>query len=134
MNFKTLIKLGVDRNILVYDSNDTSHCFSKRLLGLINSTIKTNSKDKKGVATDIFLSSMEYFSVTFSEIFDSKTRFYGIESLSYQKELHNYFIKDLCGSMTYSDIEFGIALDLSDGFEKLFDDNIEIEKVLLFSY
>ena len=136
--WQTMIAAAVDRNVLVYDAAATAGLFTKRLISLMQLSMRRNGGNVTGISpiqlTDVFISpegleDMRAWDltvvddVTRRQIFEG-TRTGGIQNL-YGVDLHellelgvgqsfqNYFTS-LGGTMGSSDEEIVIGLDLSN--------------------
>lgn len=136
--WRCLVAAGVDRNLLVYDSNAPNGFFTKRLISLMKLSMKRygggNSASINQIKlTDLYVSleNMEdarswdltqVDDVTRREIYLSEdealSRVFGvdihaIDELGENQALQNYFTS-LGGSLNGSDTELVIGLDLQD--------------------
>ena len=132
----TLIAAGVDRNILVYDANAPAGMFTKRLVSLMQNTMRRNaggnsSSGNRGKLTDLYISPEAHQDiknwgldqvdeVTRREIYMSEniTRIFGVnihelDELGYNQEYQLFFENVLGGAVAAGDREIVIGLDLS---------------------
>lgn len=135
----TLLAAGVDRNIVVSDSNAAAGQFTKRLMSLIKLTVRRNAGGNsnsvgRGKLTHLFMSPEsvedvrnwgldEIDDVSRREIFmagDGKiNEIYGVrlvdlDELGESQEYQDYLVNTLSASMAASDLEFVIGLDLAN--------------------
>lgn len=135
-----IIAAGVDRNILVYDSDATAGQLTKRLVSLMKTTMRRNGGGNstslnRGKLTDLYISpeSMEDLrnwgvdqvdEITRHEIYiagdgdSTVNRIFGvnlhdIDELGVGQEYQAFFTNDLSGSMGSSDVEIVVGLDES---------------------
>lgn len=133
-----LIAAGVDRNILVYDSDASAGQFTKRLVSLLKTTMRRNgggnsTSINRGILTDLFVSpeAMEDIrnwgvdqvdELTRREIYVAEdgtvnrvfsVNLHDLDELGEGQEYQLYFSSDLSGSMGTSDVEIVVGLDLS---------------------
>lgn len=136
----TLLAAGVDRNILVYDADATAGLFSKRLVSLMQTTMRRNSGGNsasvgRGRLTDMYVSPEaledirnwgldQVDEVTRREIYSASengapiTRIFGVnlhdlDELGEGQEYQNFFDNDLSGNLQASDLELVVGLDQS---------------------
>jgi hypothetical protein len=132
----TLIAAGVDRNILVYDANAPAGMFTKRLISLLQNTMRRNAggnsgSSVRGKLTDLYVSPEalqdvknwgldQVDEITRREIYlsDKVTRLFGVnlhdlDELGYGQEYQVFFEDVLGGSVANGDREIVIGLDLS---------------------
>ena len=141
----TLLAAGVDRNIIVYDSDASASQFTKRLVSLMKTTMRRNgggnsTSTNRGILTDLVFSpeAMEDIrnwgvdqvdEVTRREIYvsddgaGSMSRIFQvnlrvIDEFGVGQAYQNFFANDLSGSMPGSDTEIVVGLDMrkSDSF------------------
>lgn len=133
----TLLAAGVDRNIVVFDSDADAGQFTKRLVSLMKTVMRRNgggnsSSANRGMLTDLYVSpeAMEDIrnwgvdqvdEVTRREIYTaadgSVNRIFGVnlhdlDELGEGQEYQLYFENDLSGSLAASDAELVVGLDL----------------------
>jgi hypothetical protein len=136
----TMLAAGVDRNIVVYDSDAGAGQFTKRLVSLMKTVMRRNgggnsTSNNRAQLTDLYLSPEaledirnwgvdQVDEVTRREIYvandgaGSLTRVFGInlhslDELGEGQEYQLYFENVLGGSMPGSDVEVVVGLDLS---------------------
>lgn len=134
----TLLAAGVDRNILVYDGDATAGMFSKRIVSLMQTTMRRNGggntgSSGRGRLTDMYVSPEaledvrnwgldQIDEVTRREIYTASeggapiTRIYGVnlhdlDELGEGQEYQNFFIDGLGGAVEASDLEVVVGLD-----------------------
>jgi len=133
-----ILTAGVDRNIVVFDSDAPAGTFTKRALSLTKTVMARNGggnlTSRDGFKLTDFYMSTEAFEdirnwnidqideVTRREIFTNSdgtlTRLFGVNlhelrELGVGQEYQNYFAVDLAGAMGPSDEEICVGLDLS---------------------
>ena len=136
----TLLAAGVDRNILVYDSDASAGQFTKRQISLMKTVMRRNAGGNsgslnRGRLTDLYLSPEGIEDIrnwgvdqadetTRREIYvgaddgAALTRIFGVnlhalDELGQSQEYQNYFTSDLGGSLGPSnDVELIVGLDL----------------------
>lgn len=136
--WRTLLAAGVDRNIVVYDSDASAGQFTKRLVSLMKTVMRRNgggnsTSINKGKLTDLYLSPEgiedirnwgvdQVDEVTRREIFTSGdgliTRLFNVnlhdlDELGEGQEYQLFYTDDLSGSLQGSDVELVVGLDLS---------------------
>jgi hypothetical protein len=136
----TMLAAGVDRNIVVYDSDAGAGQFTKRLVSLMNTVMRRNgggnsTSNNRSQLTDLYLSPEaledirnwgvdQVDEVTRREIYvandgaGSLSRVFGVnlralDELGEGQEYQLYFENILGGSMPGSDVEIVVGLDLS---------------------
>lgn len=134
----TLLAAGVDRNILVYDSDAAAGQFTKRLVSLMKVIMRRNSGGNstsinRGKLTDLYMSPEgvedirnwgvdQIDEVTRREIFQmgdgTVNRVFGVnlhelDELGESQEYQTYFTSELGGSLQASDVELVVGFDLS---------------------
>jgi len=134
----TLLAAGVDRNILVYDGDATAGMFSKRLVSLMQTTMRRSGGGNTGSAgrgrlTDMYVSPEaledvrnwgldQIDEVTRREIYTASeggapiTRIYGVnlhdlDELGEGQEYQEFFTDGLGGAVEASDLEVVVGLD-----------------------
>jgi len=149
----TLIAAGVDRNIVVYDSDGPGGVFTKRLISLTKTVMRRNgggnsTSINRGKLTDVFLSPEaiedirnwnvdQVDEVTRREIFlagdDVMTRIFGVnlhdlDELGEDQEYQDYYEDVLSGTLPGSTNEIMVGLDLStnDSFVNPIRQELEI--------
>jgi len=133
----TLLAAGVDRNIVVFDSDAAEGQFTKRLVSLMKTVMRRNgggnsASNNRGALTDLYVSpeAMEDIrnwgvdqvdEVTRREIYTaadgSINRIFGVnlhdlDELGEGQEYQLYFENDLSGSIHTDDVEMVVGLDL----------------------
>jgi len=132
-----LLTAGVDRNILIFDSDASAGQFTKRLVSLMKVVMRRNAggnstSQNRGLLTDLYLSpeALEDIrnwgvdivdDVTRREIFlegESFRRLYNvnlseIDELGVGQEYQSFFSSDLAGTMASGDSEIVVGLDLN---------------------
>lgn len=136
----TLMYAGVDRNIMVFDSDASAGQFTKRLVSLLKTTMRRNgggnsTSDNRGKLTDLWLSPEaiedirnwgvdQVDEVTRRDIFTSEdgkvsrifsVNLHDIDELGEGQEYQVYFVNELAGALQASDVELVIGLDMSAG-------------------
>ena len=135
----TILAAGVDRNIVVYDSDASAGQFTKRLVSLMKTVMRRNgggnsTSTSRGKLTDLYLSpeAMEDIrnwgvdqvdEVTRREIMvagdGSVNRIFNVnlhdlDELGEDQEYQNFFLNTLAGTLaTGGDLELVVGLDLS---------------------
>jgi hypothetical protein len=134
----TLLAAGVDRNILVYDSDANQGQFTKRLVSLLKVVMRRNSGGNstsinRGRLTDLYTSpeAMEDIrnwgidqidEVTRREIFNmadgTLSRIFGVnlhelDELGEDQEYQLYYLNELGAALQGSDVELVVGFDLS---------------------
>ena len=136
----TLLAAGVDRNILVYDGDATAGMFSKRLVSLMQTTMRRNAGGNTGSAnrgrlTDLYVSPEaledvrnwgldQIDEVTRREIYTAAeggapiTRIFGVnlhdlDELGEGQEYQTFFTGSLSGAVETNDVELIVGLDQS---------------------
>jgi len=133
----TILAAGVDRNIVVYDSDATAGLFTKRLVSLAKTIMRRNgggnsTSQNRGKLTDLYISPEgvedirnwgvdQVDEVTRRDIFvseDTMSRIFGVnivdlDELGEGQEYQLYYSTELGGSIQGADIELGVGLDLS---------------------
>ena len=133
----TILAAGVDRNIVVYDSDATAGLFTKRLVSLAKTIMRRNgggnsTSQNRGKLTDLYISPEgvedirnwgvdQVDEVTRRDIFvseDTLSRIFGVnivdlDELGEGQEYQLYYENELGGSLQSADLELGVGLDLS---------------------
>ena len=134
----TLLAAGVDRNIVVFDSDAASNQFTKRLVSLLKTVMRRNgggnsASNNRGMLTDLYVSpeAMEDIrswgvdqvdEVTRREIYTaadgSLNRIFGVnlhdlDELGVGQEYQLFYSGVLLGTMPGGDSEVVVGLDLS---------------------
>jgi len=134
----TLLAAGVDRNIVVYDSDASAGQFTKRLVSLMKTVMRRNgggnsTSINRGKLTDLYISpeSMEDIRNWGIDIVDEFTRreiftaadgtinrvfnvnLHDLDELGEGQEYQKFFSNELAGSLQGSDVELVVGLDLS---------------------
>lgn len=132
-----LLAAGLDRNVVVYDSDASAGMFSKRLVSLLKSVMRRNgggnsTSISRSKLTDIYLSPEgledirnwnldQIDEITRREMFIANdndiTRIFGvnlhdIDELGEGQEYQDYYLNDLAGALQGSDLELVVGLDL----------------------
>ncbi|MFA5670089.1 MAG: hypothetical protein WC967_12685 [Balneolaceae bacterium] len=148
-----LLAAGVDRNILVSDSDATAGLFTKRLVSLLKLTMRRNSggnsaTPNRGRLTHLFMGpeALEDIrnwgvdqadDITRREIFVAKdgsinsvfgVNLVDLDELGEGQEYQNYYTDVLSASMASNDVEIVVGLDLSnkDSFVMPIDGDVEV--------
>lgn len=133
----TLLAAGVDRNIIVFDSDAGSGQFTKRLISLMQIIMRRNgggnsATPNRGKLTDIYLSPENVEDIrnwgvdivdeiTRREIFMAeddqilrlfRTNLHDIDELGEQQEYQNFFTNQLGGALPAGKLELLVGLDL----------------------
>ena len=133
----TLLAAGVDRNIVVFDSDASASQFTKRLVSLMKTVMRRNgggnsASNNRGMLTDLYVSpeamedirnwGMEQIDeLTRREIYTatdgSLNRVFGInlhdlDELGEGQEYQSFYTTTLSGTMAASDTEVVVGLDL----------------------
>ena len=137
--FQTVITAGVDRNIVVFDSDASAGQFTKRLISLGKTVMRRNgggnsTSINRGKLTDVAISPEaledirnwnvdQVDEITRREIFvadgdNALTRIFGvnlidIDELGEGQEYQDFYTTELAQSMPATDVEIAIGLDLS---------------------
>lgn len=134
----TILAAGIDRNIVVYDSDASAGQFTKRLVSLMKTVMRRNgggnsTSTNRGKLTDLYLSpeSMEDIRNWGIDIVDEFTRreiytaadgtinrvfnvnLHDLDELGEGQEYQKFFSNELAGSLQGSDVELVVGLDLS---------------------
>lgn len=134
----TILGAGVDRNILVFDSDASAGQFTKRLVSLMKTTMRRNgggnsTSQNRGKLTDLWLSpeGMEDMrnwnvdqidEVTRNEIFHAEdgkiNRIFGVnlhdlDELGEGQEYQLYFTNELSGAFASADVELAVGMDMT---------------------
>ena len=136
----TLLAAGVDRNVMVYDADAAVGQFTKRLISLMKTVMRRNAGGNsgslnRGKLTDIYLSPEaledirnwgldQVDEVTRREIYQAGddgaaiTRIFGVnlhdtDELGADQEYQNFYVNQLAGTFTGSDVELVVGLDQS---------------------
>ncbi len=117
LDIKDLIRLGVDRNIIVMDVEANSGTFTARLLGLMRAVMKRNSEDKNNPRklTHILLSPEAYECSLLWPV-DNKcgVKLIVVDEMEDRGPLMDYYKQELGAVLCHNDQEFLIGLDLTD--------------------
>ena len=133
----TIISAGVDRNILVYDSDAATGVFSKRLVSLMKTVVRRNgggnsTSINRGLLTDLYLSPEgiedirnwgvdEVDPITRRELITQdgglllrifQVNLHDLDELGEGQEYQNFYSSDLSGSLPTGDNEIVVGLDL----------------------
>lgn len=150
----TVLAAGVDRNVVVLDSDAAAGQFTKRLVSLMKTVMRRNgggnsTSMNRGRLTDLFVSpeAMEDIrnwnvdqvdEVTRREIFNAQgdnalTRIFGVmlhdlDEFGEGQEYQLYFENQLSGVLPGSDVEVVVGLDLSkrDSFIMPYREEVQI--------
>ena len=136
----TLLAAGVDRNVMVYDADAAIGQFTKRLISLMKTVMRRNAGGNsgslnRGSLTDLYLSPEaledirnwgldQVDEVTRREIYQAGddgaaiTRIFGVnlhdmDELGADQEYQNFYVNQLSGTFTGSDVELVVGLDQS---------------------
>ena len=136
----TLLAAGVDRNVMVYDADAAVGQFTKRLISLMKTVMRRNAGGNsgslnRGKLTDMYLSPEaledirnwgldQVDEVTRREIYQAGddgaaiTRIFGVnlhdtDELGADQEYQNFYVNQLAGTFTGSDVELVVGLDQS---------------------
>ena len=153
--WNTLLSAGVDRNIVVYDSDATAGQFTKRLVSLMKTIMRRNgggnsTSMNRGILTDLYLSPEALEDIrnwnvdqvdetTRREIYvasdDGSTinRIFGVnlhdlDELGVGQEYQQYYTNEIGGTFSGSDEELVVGLDLrkSDSFVMPIREEVQI--------
>lgn len=133
----TIISAGVDRNVLVFDSDASNGQFTKRLVSLGKTVMRRNGGGNstslnRGMLTDMYLSpeGMEDIrnwgvdqvdEITRREIYVAEDgsinrifsiNLHDIDELGEGQEYQEFYTAELAGTMPAGDVEISIGLDL----------------------
>jgi len=149
----TILAAGVDRNIVVYDSDASAGQFTKRLVSLMKTVMRRNgggnsTSINRGKLTDLYLSpeSMEDIRNWGIDIVDEFTRreiftaadgtinrifnvnLHDLDELGEGQEYQKFFSTELAGSLQGSDVELVVGLDLShnDAFVMPYRSDVQV--------
>lgn len=136
--WQTILAAGVDRNILVYDGDATAGMFTKRLVSLMQTTMRRNAGGNTGSAdrgrlTDLYVSPEALEDVrnwgldqvsdaVRTEIYNASeggapiTRIFGVnlhdlDELGEGQDYQDFFTNTLGASVEASDVELVVGLD-----------------------
>ena len=136
----TLLAAGVDRNVMVYDADAAVGQFTKRVISLMKTVMRRNAGGNsgslnRGKLTDMYLSPEaledirnwgldQVDEVTRREIYQAGddgsaiTRIFGVnlhdmDELGADQEYQNFYVNQLAGTFTGSDVELVVGLDQS---------------------
>jgi hypothetical protein len=138
----TILAAGVDRNIIVSDSDAAAGQFTKRLVSLLQNVMTRNGGGNSaslshGRLTDLFTSPESFADIrnwnvdqvddgTRNRIFNSReenvlsdifgVRLHSLYELGEGQEYQLYFEDQLSGVLPGSDVELAVGLDLTDSF------------------
>ena len=134
----TILAAGVDRNILVYDGDATAGLFSKRLVSLLQTTMRRNAggnagSSNRGRLTDLYVSPEaledirnwgvdQVDEITRREIYQAGddaaaiTRIFGVnlhdmDELGEGQEYQKFYSNQLAASLNGSDPELVVGID-----------------------
>ncbi len=149
----TVMAAGIDRNIVVYDSDAAAGQFTKRLVSLMKTVMRRNgggnsTSTNRGKLTDLYLSpeALEDIRNWGVDIVDEFTRreifqagdgiinrifnvnLHDIDELGEGQEYQKFFSGELAGSLQASDVELVIGLDQStnDSFIRPYRTPVEV--------
>ncbi len=132
----TILSAGVDRNIVVFDSDANAGQFTKRVVSLLKTIMRRNgggnsSSTNRGMLTDLYLSPEgiedirnwgvdQVDEVTRREIFTNegavtrifRVNLHDIDELGEGQEYQDFFTNTLSGSLASADVELMVGLDL----------------------
>tara|TARA_R110002051_G_scaffold132172_1_gene205838 strand:+ start:280 stop:1287 length:1008 start_codon:yes stop_codon:yes gene_type:complete len=136
----TLLAAGVDRNVMVYDADAAVGQFTKRVISLMKTVMRRNAGGNsgslnRGKLTDLYLSPEaledirnwgldQVDEITRREIYQAGddsaaiTRIFGVnlhdmDELGADQEYQNFYVDQLAGTFTGSDVELVVGLDQS---------------------
>lgn len=151
--FHTILAAGVDRNIIVLDSDASAGQFTKRLLSLGKTVMRRNGGGNstslnRGKLTDLFMSpeSVEDIrnwnvdqvdEITRREIFIAEdgdinrifsVNLHDIDELGEGQEYQTFYTSQLSGTLPAGDVEILVGLDLrrNDSFVMPIRENVQI--------
>lgn len=151
--WQTILSAGVDRNIVVYDTDANVGQFTKRLISVMKTVMRRNgggnsTSINRGKLTDVFFSpeSMEDIRQWGIDQVDEFTRreiytaadgtissvfgvaLHDLDELGEGQEYQNFFLNSLGASLAGTDVELVVGLDLSkrDTFVMPIKQNIEL--------
>lgn len=135
----TILSAGVDRNILIYDSDAAASQFSKRLISLMKITMRRNgggnsTSISRGKLTDLYMSPEgiedirnwgvdEVDEITRRELIVSdggllsrifQVNLHDIDELGDGQEYQTFYEVDLAGTLPSGDAEIVVGLDLTN--------------------
>lgn len=149
----TVLASGVDRNIVVYDSDASAGQFTKRLVSLMKTVMRRNgggnsTSTNRGKLTDLYLSPEaledirnwgvdQIDEITRREIFQAgdavvnrifNVNLHDIDELGEGQEYQKFFTTELAGSLQGADVELVVGLDLStnDSFVNPFRSDVQV--------
>lgn len=136
----TILAAAVDRNVLVFDADATAGMFSKRLVSLLQTTMRRNAggntgSSSRGRVTDIYTSPEAHEDIrnwgpdqldeiSRREVYTAGeggapiTRIFGVnindlDELGENMSYQEFYLNDLGGELEASDLELVVALDQS---------------------
>jgi hypothetical protein len=134
----TIMAAGVDRNIVVFDSDASAGQFTKRIVSLMKTVMRRNgggnsTSQNRGKLTDMYLSPEgvedirnwgvdQVDEITRNRIFNAadgtlnrifQVNLHDLDELGEGQEYQNFFTNELSGSLQGSDLELVVGLDLS---------------------
>lgn len=134
----TILAAGVDRNIVVYDSDASASQFTKRLVSLMKNVMRRNGGGNstslnRGKLTDLFVSPEateemrawgvdQIDEITRREIYQAadgtinrifSVNLHDLDELGEGQEYQKFFTNELAGSLAAADNELVVGLDLS---------------------
>ena len=153
--WSTILAAGVDRNILVYDADATQGVFTKRLVSLMQTTMRRNgggnsASGGRGRLTDLYVSpealedvrnwGMDQLDeISRREIYIATengapiTRIFGVnlhdlDELGEGQEYQEYYLNQLGGAVQTNDLELVVGLDRSgnDSFVMPIKEQVQI--------
>ena len=104
---------GVDRNLMVYDSDAPSGVFTHRLIALLKTVARRNGK---AIITKIYLPTVVHIILEdFDEEIEDIKIIYNVDCvadlrLNKGEEFYNYFFNDLKGTLPKDDKYFAVAI------------------------
>jgi len=151
----TLIAAGVDRNIIVFDSDASAGQFTKRLLSLTKTVMRRNgggnsTSMNRGLLTDVYLSPEaledirnwnvdQVDEMTRREIFVAEdgggplnrifsVNLHDIDELGEGQEYQLFYTSQLSGTLPANDVEILVGLDLrkNDSFVMPIDEPLQV--------
>lgn len=134
----TILAAGVDRNIVVFDSDASAGQFTKRLVSLMKTVMRRNgggnsTSQNRGKLSDLYLSPEgiedirnwgvdQVDEMTRNRIFNAtdgtlnrifQVNLHDLDELGEGQEYQNFFANELSGTLQGSDVELVVGLDLT---------------------
>jgi hypothetical protein len=134
----TILAAGIDRNIVVFDSDAAAGQFTKRVVSLIKTVMRRNgggnsTSQNRGKLTDLYLSPEGVEDIrnwgvdqvddrTRNSIFNApdgslnrifQVNLHDLDELGEGQEYQNFYDNELSGTLQGSDVELVVGLDLS---------------------